>query len=119
MTDVVAEARELLGKATPGPWDWHTFSIDEDRDVCVVTAKVPIHKTSSAIACIGTVSVSPDAALIAATPDLIDRLCAEVERLREALTKIDKLLTTPHAAGAITDAKWLCRTALPPESSDA
>ncbi len=88
MTDPVSKARALLAAATPGPWrigdadtlnpridalEWsicHVYDADE-RPYDPDDEQVPLAPTPLA-----------DAALIAAAPGLLARLCDVIERLR-------------------------------------
>lgn len=94
MSDAVARARELLAKATPGPWwllneyaepweeggEWHVYGRVGNRIPRVVDNSEDQLTWA-------------DAELIAAAPTLLAELAAEVDRLQAALHLRD---TTPE-----------------------
>ena len=68
---LVGEARELLAKATPGPW-LVGYSVTEGDVWRLYAAERDIAESDN----------QADAALIARAPTLIAQLCSEIERLQ-------------------------------------
>lgn len=93
--DAVTHARELLAKATPGPWE---VRIRDSGDVEVVKD----HEHIEWICSVGDEAeraAIADAELIAAAPTLLAELADEVNRLR-ALTTVDDAMVE-RAARAV------------------
>ena len=93
MTDtaaLVGEAKELLAKATPGPWE---FNGSSERDPCcqlyATSEWVDEYEADilSTDGCHELLISDENKALIARAPTLIAQLCDEVERLREELVR--------------------------------
>jgi hypothetical protein len=72
---LVGEAKELLAKATPGPW-LVGYSVTEGDVWRLYAADLDIADADN----------QADAALIARAPTLIAQLCDEVERLQDRIT---------------------------------
>jgi hypothetical protein len=89
MTDITERAARLLANVTPGPWEWgadnqHMMVRHSKHDVTWVIDVEYEHHGGG-----GTLEVSPaDAAFIAAAPDLVRELLAEVTRLRGTITNL-------------------------------
>ena len=83
MSDAVARARELLAKATPGPWEErrHHFMDGEWMESSVVPVEDGDFREGDGD-CVRINSCTADAELIAAAPTLLAELADEVERLQ-------------------------------------
>ena len=81
--DAVARARELLAKATPGPWEErrHHFMDGEWMESSVVPVEDGDFREGDGD-CVRINSCTADAELIAAAPTLLAELADEVERLQ-------------------------------------
>lgn len=88
-SDLVVEARELLSKATPGPWtvkpiegqaEFEIADAKRDWQVCCVAGYAGARRLD------GNYESEANADLIARTPDLLSSLCNELEQLRSQHT---------------------------------
>lgn len=72
MTDIIANAKQLLDGATPGPWEWVGYSIESERGMVLDFQCVTEFGMSGASR---AVEVTPeDEALIAAAPELAETI---------------------------------------------
>ena len=80
--DVVREARELLSKATPGPWGVLPSNNSTLAHVETQEGTTAEQGQGFTVCSIPKKRIN-DAELIARAPELLAALCDEVERLRE------------------------------------
>ena len=89
MTDVIANAKQLLDGATPAPWEWVGYSLESEHGMVLDFQCVTAFGQSGALR---EVEVTPeDEVLIAAAPELAQALAEE---------------TYEYAVQAKTGSKW-------------
>lgn len=91
-TDIVSEARELLAKATLGPWrverNTKRLEISPIRpDGQWVSMIAQVYKSGRCNGSSYRMPAEANAELIARAPELLRQLCDEVERLRGEVAK--------------------------------
>ena len=75
MTDVIANAKQLLDGATPAPWEWVGYSLESEHGMVLDFQCVTAFGQSGALR---EVEVTPeDEVLIAAAPELAQALAEE------------------------------------------
>ena len=105
--DLVAEARELLAKATPGPWTAKSiegqpeFEISDAKyewQICCVAGYAGARRFD------GNYESETNAELIARIPDLLSSLCNELEQQRSDADRLRAALEAiVNIAGNLSD----------------
>lgn len=123
MTDIVTEAREALEGITPGPWRHDVDSEYGETSHIVRPANAGEDGLAVGIFTGNYGGAGADADFIAAAPDLVSRLCVEVEAMRtrndrqkrglqqmdDALRKANKERADAEARSRATDASEFLR----------
>ena len=84
MTDLITEARELCGRATPGEWHWEGELLLTDAEQFLVLKPYYDNDTDNVSTCV----MPDDAAFIARSRTLIPELCDALEKARGNLDAV-------------------------------